>query len=29
LAESDDGPSGIIAGPPRLVAELRALVLGD
>jgi myo-inositol-1(or 4)-monophosphatase len=28
LAESDDGPLGIIAGPPRLVAELRALVLG-
>jgi myo-inositol-1(or 4)-monophosphatase len=29
LAESADGPAGVIAGPDRLRGELRALVLGD
>jgi myo-inositol-1(or 4)-monophosphatase len=28
LPESDDGPSGLIAGPPSLVDELHTLVLG-
>jgi myo-inositol-1(or 4)-monophosphatase len=28
LAESEDGPSGILAGPAPLVSELQALVLG-
>lgn len=29
LAAGEDGPPGVIAGPERLVGELRALVLGD